>query len=55
MYAVLILALASDFPMILRLAFYAVLLAGTLPVLITANDAGNGGDGKYIVRIPLFK
>jgi hypothetical protein len=24
-------------------------------VLFLAYDAGNGGDGRYLVRIPLFK
>ena len=53
-YTVLILGFAFD-SFVLWLAFYAVLLGGMVPVLIVANDAGNGGDGRYLVRIPVFK
>ena len=53
-YIVHLLGFAYD-SFVLGFAFYAVLPAGVVPVLIAANDARNGGDGKYIVRIPLFK
>ena len=32
-----------------------VWFGGMVMVLFLAYDAGNGGDGRYLVRIPLFK
>ena len=32
-----------------------VWFGGILMVLFMTYDAGNGGDGKYLVRIPVFK
>lgn len=32
-----------------------VWFAGIIMVLFMTYDAGNGGDGKYLVRIPVFK
>ena len=32
-----------------------VWLGGIIMVLFMTYDAGNGGDGKYLVRIPVFK
>ena len=32
-----------------------VWFGGMVMVLFLAYEAGNGGDGRYLVRIPLFK
>ncbi len=37
------------------LAYVAVLMIGLVFVLIYSNDAANAGDGKYPIRIPIFR
>ena len=38
------------------IAFYVLVwFGGIILVLFKAYDAGNGSDGKYLVRLPMFK
>ena len=51
--AVYLLMVLSAFAWIALYPF--VWFAGIIMVLFMTYDAGNGGDGKYLVRIPVFK